>query len=582
VLGRSLNTLEPIREALLRAGIPALVAGGRTFYETREVRDLTYWLAVVANRRDEVALAGLLRSPLVGVRDETLLRLCTRGRLADSFDGLDFLDPAAFDAGDRERLLDARARIERLGGMRDSVAPDRLAAQALDDSDYLSTLAPHGRANVEKFLGLLRGLYTARPRSLRETLDELARLREAASEPEAPPGESSNAVRLMSIHKSKGLEFPVVFVPALQRGTDPSKPVICFDPVAGLGVRWRDPARSKGIADSVHRRFVSELGAREKAEENRLLYVAMTRAEERLVLSFGQTQKSGSEWVRLVSAGLGDDRLQVKSELPDPGAPPVSLEIPAEEILQRPSLSGQHDSAVAVTSIASFRSCPRRYFLSRYIGWQNGCRASSVSERPEDDERSEADAGEIDPSELGTQVHALLAGEEVPNPDPEAVALAAAFRQTELGQRAARAARVGRESAFLFAMDDVVLRGQIDLWFEEGGELVLVDYKTDRMTAAEDQRLEPYRLQLRLYALAVEKLLGRLPDKGFLHLLRTGESVPVHFSPASLEHARLAVTEFRQAQDALEFPLCEGKHCSWCKFYKGLCRAVTPFLKRGH
>ncbi|MCX6637767.1 MAG: PD-(D/E)XK nuclease family protein, partial [Acidobacteria bacterium] len=128
----------------------------------------------------------------------------------------------------------------------------------------------------------------------------------------------------------------------------------------------------------------------------------------------------------------------------------------------------------------------------------------------------------------------------------------------------------------------LVLRGQIDLWFEEGGELVLVDYKTDRMTAAEDQRLEPYRLQLRLYALALEKLLGRLPDRGFLHLLRTGESVPVHFSPASLDHARLAVAEFREAQNRLEFPLREGKHCSWCEFYKGLCRAGTLSLERGH
>jgi len=583
VLGRSLNALEPIREALLRAGIPALVAGGRTFYETREVLDLTHWLAVVANRRDEVALAGLLRSPLVGVRDETLLRLCTRGRLADSFDGLESLDLAAFDAGDRERLLEARARLERLGGMRDSVAPDRLAAEALDDSDYLSTLTPHGRANVEKFLGLLRGLYTARPRSLRETLDELARLREAASEPEAPPGESSNAVRLMSIHKSKGLEFPVVFVPALQRGTDPSKPVVCFDPVAGLGVRWRDPAGSKGIADSVHRRFVSELEAREKAEENRLLYVAMTRAEERLVLSFGQSPRSGSEWVRLVSQGLGDDRLQVVSQLPDgAGVPASSLEIPAEEILARPRLSGQHDSAVSVTSIASFRSCPRRYFLSRYIGWQGRFLTVAAQSRPDDEEWREADAGEIDPSEFGSQVHALLAGEAVPNPHPEAEALAAAFHRTELGERASRASRAARESAFLFAMDDVVLRGQIDLWFEEAGELVLVDYKTDRMTAAEDQRLEPYRLQLRLYALALEKLLGRLPDRGFLHLLRTGESVPVHFSPASLDHARLAVAEFREAQDRLEFPLCEGKHCSWCEFYKGSCRAGTPSLERGH
>ena len=90
----------------------------------------------------------------------------------------------------------------------------------------------------------------------------------------------------------------------------------------------------------------------------------------------------------------------------------------------------------------------------------------------------------------------------VPDPDREALRLAEVFRQSPLGRRAARAARIAREFDFLMAMEDLVIRGQVDLWFEEGGELVVVDYKTDDVTAAEaHHRARDYELQLRLYAL---------------------------------------------------------------------------------
>lgn len=557
VLGRSLGALEPIRQALVAARIPALVAGGRTFFETREVRDLRAWLTVLANPRDEIALAGLLRSPLAGVADETLLRLCAGGRLADALPRFEAL----------------YTRLQRLRPLRDAVSPDRLAAEALDESDYMSALTPHGRANVEKFLGLLRDLHTARPRTLRQTLDELERLRMAAAEPEAPPGESSNAVRLMSIHKSKGLEFPVVFVPALQRRTDQSRPVVCFDPTAGLGVRWRDPAGGGDIADAAFERFTDERKRKEKEEENRLLYVAMTRAEQHLVLSYCEYKGSGSDWVKLVAAGLGTDSVRVVTAAPAGiFEPSPDSSAPAEEILPRPQTSGQYDSVVPVTSVTGFRACPRRYYLSRYTGW-SGPRRRAV---PEDG--GERDEDGIDASELGTQTHALLAGETVENAHPEACELAAAFHRSELGQRAARAVRSGRECAVLFALDDVVLRGQIDLWFEEGGEIVLVDYKTDRATGADHARLEPYRLQLRLYALALQRMVGRLPDRAFLHLLRAGESLPVELSAALLDDARAAVAQLRLAQERLDFPLREGRHCIMCEFYQGLCPATALLL----
>jgi ATP-dependent exoDNAse (exonuclease V) beta subunit len=551
VLARKLKALEPVHQALARAGIPALLVGGRGFFETREVRDLTLWLAVLANPRDEIAVAGLLRSPLAGVSEEDLLRLCAGRKLADAFAGA---GPA----------LAIRALIDRLRPLGDAVSPDRLAAAALEEVDYLATLPPHGRANVDKFLGLLRDLYAARPRTLRETLEELARLRAAAAEPEAPPGESSNAVLLMSIHKSKGLEFPVVFVPALDRGTDRTAPAVSFDPSTGLGVRWRDPAGPRGIPDAAHARFTAELAAKEKAEENRLLYVAMTRAKEYLALSF--VDKKGSDWVRLVR------RLSVPpaSEISAPLAetePPVPA--PPEEILPRPELAGQYDSAVPVTAIAAFDACPRRYFLGRYLGLSAEHRHGAGEEQ-----EPAADTGDLDPSELGRQAHALLAGDQVPDPHPEAVALAGSFAATELGRRAARAVRLARESEFLFAVGDVVLGGRIDLWFEEGGELVLVDYKTDRVTAAAAERLAPYHLQLRLYALALERMTGRLPDRAFLHLLRTGESVAADLSRDLLEEARAAVDRLRQAQDRLEFPPRETDQCASCEFFGGACPAA--------
>src|SRR6201999_1206357 len=80
--------------------------------------------------------------------------------------------------------------------------------------------------------------------------------------------------------------------------------------------------------------------------------------------------------------------------------------------------------------------------------------------------------------ELGIQVHDLLAGKPVASPDDEALRLAEVFRRSPLGRRVAEATRVEREFDFLMALEGPVIRGQVDLWFEQGGELAIVDYKT--------------------------------------------------------------------------------------------------------
>jgi CRISPR/Cas system-associated exonuclease Cas4 (RecB family) len=119
-----------------------------------------------------------------------------------------------------------------------------------------------------------------------------------------------------------------------------------------------------------------------------------------------------------------------------------------------------------------------------------------------------------------------------------------------------------------------VIRGQVDLWFEEGGELVIVDYKTDAVSAVEaHQRARDYELQLKLYAQAVERVTGRAPDRAWLHFLKPNVAIEVDLTPSLLESPEQIARDLQEAQDSMRFPMNLGEHCRRCQFYRDLCPA---------
>ena len=522
VLVRTLSSTAPFERAFDRLGIPFLLTGGRTFLEARETRDLMALLAALVNPLDEIPLIGVLRGPLVGLSDHQIFQMTREGWRAEF-----------------ERRF---GRIRDLAGF---VAPDRLILAALDQCGYTTGLSERARANVEKLLAWLRREFRDGARPLAELLEDLEALRWTQSVAEAPPPEAGDVVRMMSIHAAKGLEFPVVFVSALHRRPDRRKPVIALSRAAGLGVKWRNPVTGQGHSDPAHRALIQQMEAKEKAEENRLLYVAMTRAENRLILSYAEGKRS-SPWQKLAEAAVPES---IAPPEPTASRSAAAAGI-AEEVLDPPVVSGRYDSAVAVTSVAMFQACPRKYYLSRYLGLE------PAADRP--------GTGAI---ELGLDVHRVLAGEVVES--AEAHELASRFRESELGRRAESATRLEREFDFLFEIDDVIVRGQIDLWLEEGGELILVDYKTDR----DESGAEGYALQLRLYALALERYAGRRPDRAVLHYLRSNRMIEVRLADEDLEAARNAVRQLRDAQDQLQFSLKVGEQCRRCLFWGGVCPA---------
>ena len=590
ILSRGAAVFDEYEAAFREAGIPSLVQRGRNFFEEPEIVDLTNLLRVLVNPENEPAMFALLRSPLAGVTDEEIFERRDAGLP---------LVP--------ERIM---ARLEALRALREERPVDSLLMRFLDESGQWQRLTAAQRANVRKLFRTLRERANAQPGSLAALVEELEGLRESGRENNAPVPGAEDAVQMLTVHGAKGLEFPVVFLVSMHKapGGKSKKGRREWSPARGLGAVWRIEGQDETQQDGAMRASEDARKAREAAEEDRLLYVAMTRAEERLVLVWSNGKRPDQRWIGPVTEGLGLDFGQPFSA----GIPakqngvrllrvvgdPQGLDVNAQpgatrtEIvrIQPEPIPLPEPPSVTATTLAHFAACPQRYFLHSLLGWPEtpgetvGNPASDAADWSGFDE---LDAGQVfvdndgeavgrapSGAELGDEVHKLLAGVDVHDASPEAREIVLRFTQSETGQRAAHASRIGRETPILFDYEGLLIRGAIDLWFEEAGELVLVDYKTDQHIS--DERLQEYSMQLRLYAIALSRALGHRVDRIVLAVLRHRREISVRLSLEDQQALSYAVNAFREAHCAGSFPLRPGKQCEWCPYVAGACPAPAP------
>ena len=326
MLVRATASLRLFEEALEEQGVPTYVVGGRGYWSQQPVRDGLAYLAALANPLDEEALLGVLASPFCGVASDALILLSGAGKevggvwpalRAEAALGAAATGPlAALPEDERARLLEFAAFFAAERAHAEQLPVEVLLERALEATGYdLAVLARSGGerrlANLRKLMRLAREYERAEGRDLRGFLAYAAtRDIAAAREGEAPlESEGLDAVRLMTIHRAKGLEFPVVCVADLGRQGGGRTERLLLGADGSVGLRLSTPGSGGTVTALAYEQLAAATAEEEDAEERRLFYVAMTRACDRLILS-----------------GTADPE---KQTAPRPGGPPLDWIGPA-------------------------------------------------------------------------------------------------------------------------------------------------------------------------------------------------------------------------------------------------------------
>lgn len=359
VLVRAAASMPVLERALEDVGLRTLATAGRGFWSRQQVVDLMSYAAALANPLDERALVATLASPLAGVSTDALSLIAAaareRGRglwwslEAVVVGGEDDGGLAPLAPGDRARL---HAFVARMAGERERlgrVGLDELLERAMGAAGYeehvLGLVGGERRlANVRKVLRLAREFEAAEGRDLRAFVDHAASLEAAQRrEPEAPVSDpDADAVRLMTIHAAKGLEFGVVVAADLGRRPNASSPDLLVDgDRVGLRLAVLDGGATTPALD--HAQLAAEAKARDAAEEDRVLYVALTRAQRRLIVSGGApaTWNDGPPLAWLAPALVPDIAERLAEARPDTARATVTTDgVEVALVLNTPATIG--------------------------------------------------------------------------------------------------------------------------------------------------------------------------------------------------------------------------------------------------
>ncbi|MBM3932745.1 MAG: hypothetical protein FJ319_00305 [SAR202 cluster bacterium] len=536
--------LRTLELALEDARVPFRLEGASLIFNTQVVRDILSCLRAIDDPTDRIALVGALRSPAFACSDVDLLAH------VDSGSALDYLSPPqpGAPATVAEALLALRGYHERrmwttIPALIDAFVRDRRLLEA-----SMSQARPREQWRRYRFLvEQARAFVSAGGTSLRAFLQWIdRRMEEGARVTETPVPESDeDAVRIMTVHASKGLEFPVVILTALNADRKSRvEPVLADRAGGGLEVCIGEKDTAFETAGF---KILAELEKRmEDLEFVRLMYVAATRARDHLVVSVHRKAGDEKSAAATIASKFKDAPalwrpVPVECLSPASAWPQALLGQPVEEagtVTSHTTLSDRAAWLTAHEALIAARSRPLAVAATTLA-------QEARADRPDDPEQPwrRGRAG----TNIGRAVHAVLqtvdlatgegldaavaaqaTAEGVPHRRGEIALLARAALESEAVRRAVASSRTWREAPVAAPVGGGVLEGFIDLLFEEDGCLIVVDYKTDwvqDVQSAQSLVQSRYRLQAGAYALALRQVTG-MPVKEvvflFLHL-RNGE-----------------------------------------------------------
>ncbi|MEQ8837212.1 MAG: UvrD-helicase domain-containing protein, partial [Lacipirellulaceae bacterium] len=318
VLVRAMGDVQVYEEAFRRHGLEYYLAGGHAFYAQQEIYDVLNLLKAVESVADEVALAGALRSPFFSLQDETLFWLVEKSRSLN--EGLYAEQPPQeLSANEQAKCLRAGVILRRLRAQKNERLVADLLLEAFSLTGYDASLTAeflgHRKwANVQKLVEQARTHDRNAPGDLAGFITQLGEfVVRAPKEPLAATQSEGDVIRIMTIHNSKGLEFPLVVLPDLER----KQPVIGHAPVfdQSLGPLVASKEKEATVGHDLYRNAQQR---REQQERDRVFYVACTRAADYLLLSssVADLERPQQDSLKLLASRFDLATGELRSELP--------------------------------------------------------------------------------------------------------------------------------------------------------------------------------------------------------------------------------------------------------------------------
>ena len=575
ILTRASTSFQAYEDALDAVGIPFLTLAGRGFYQRPEIRDLVVVMRAAADPNDDVALAGALRSPGLGLSDAALLQLA-RARSALWTDRDIQPQPPLWqaltaaipdlDEMERERAQRAQSLLLELGRMAGRAPVADMLKHYLDETSYLAILIAAGQSRAARNVSkLVEEVQRAGFVQVGDFVEYVTLARSASVREGEAPVVAAGAVQIMSVHRAKGLEFPIVILGDASYQRNRSDDLLLVDGQMAWNLPSLPGIEEKPAFYEMLKRLEAQ---KEEAEQRRLLYVAATRAREVLLISGVAGGRHGQDWLRWLADAVWLDDACIGKKAVE--ATEVTGVLPGSDIAYKCTLIDEKWSSQTVSE-----TTPTEH---RFPDFNEDMLESLVATQEEVDEKLEAAEEKperrvwriLPPAErrawapswaVGTLVHRAIELERFPD-DPRfqawfeasarglglsdermiANALARArstlkrLRASELWQTIIQADRRIHEVPYVHQPgNDTIERGVIDIIWEQDGRWYLVDFKTDRLSdlAAMEEKIDKkYRKQVQRYIAAMQTVLGVTPEAWLCFLDVHQEIVAVKIPPA--------------------------------------------------
>lgn len=610
ILLRSSKSKAPVFAAALeRSGIPVSLSRGEDFFESIEINSMLSLLSVIDNPLQDIPLISAMRSPLYAFSADDLVDI--RLKKKDGY----FYDALTIAAETNDKCRAFLGELEAFRELAADMSSEKLLWHIYQESSALAVFgAMNGgetrTRNLKLLISCAAKFESAGYKGLFSFVLYMRQMMENGENPAAESEESSeNAVRIMSIHKSKGLEFPVVILADLAKrfNMDDTKKPILVHPELGIGAKMRDLERKIEYQTIARQAIAEKIALETMAEELRVLYVAMTRAQEKLIMvcsysnwerelkRIGPVQtlpvapqilmnsRSAAEWILRTALARTEAGELTGGEKLD-GEWDINL-------ITDVTVEGRHKSAArdahdvtvdedllaVITRNISFKygdtaaeNIPSKLTATEVKGLIadgelgedaeyvvpftreiKARRASFDREKP----LSAAEKGTMihmllqhmelskctDRSAVEAETHRIALGGFVDEADitPADIDMLTSFFASKTGKRLTAASIVEREFKFSILIpasrfydcgddNELLLQGMIDCFFEENGELVIIDFKTDNVTKDNiEARAASYSGQIAAYKMALEEITGKKVKEAVLFFLRCGQTVNI-------------------------------------------------------